>query len=152
MALAFLLELGQNHPLSIKSYSHRGRTSINTKYALDLNDEDVDFLVNMNGSLRPLYSHCRTTTFYLSPNDYKSYRRVTDEWIFVDVKHIIICYLSEDYQRFSCSEVLIILDFESITPGPNLGKILFQLLVFLCDFLVLLVLDSHLTGLQDMSL
>ena len=80
--------------------------------------------------LDPLYSHFQTTTFSLSPNDYKSYRRVTDECIFVDVKHIIIRYFSEDSQRLSCSEVVIILDFESIIPGPNLGKILYQLLVF----------------------
>ena len=65
----------------------------------------------------------------------------------------LLLYVSffEDCQRFSWSEMVIIIEFESSIPGPNPGKILFQLLVFWQDFLMLLVLDSHLTGLQDMS-
>ena len=52
VSLDFILGFELNIQLSSNSQSHRGRNSNNTKYDIGTNDEDIDFLVKINGALR----------------------------------------------------------------------------------------------------
>ena len=57
-----------------------------------------------------------------------------DIFVYVKVNYKYVIF-TEYHQRFSCSEVVITLDFESSIPGSNPGKRMFKLFCVLTRFL-----------------